>query len=86
MLIVQNAQVVDFEQYHFFYHDLDVQQHCLAIFQFLVQTTSLSGGCSDRPIFVNNTPPEGTIFHALTGQTTHINFYVASNQTYAVLI
>jgi hypothetical protein len=54
--------------------------------QFLVKTASLSGGCNERPIFVNNTPPEGTVFHALTGQSIHITFYIASNQTYAVLI
>ncbi|XP_062615279.1 neurocan core protein-like [Saccostrea cucullata] len=49
--------------------------------QFLVRTASLSGGCDERPVFVNSTPPEGTIFNLLTGQTLQISFYIASNQT-----
>ncbi|XP_062615281.1 uncharacterized protein LOC134277022 [Saccostrea cucullata] len=47
--------------------------------QFLVRTPSLSGGCDERPIFVNNTPPEGTIINVMVDQTLHISFYVASN-------
>lgn len=49
--------------------------------QFLIQTASLSGGCDERPKFVNDTPPDGTLFNVITGQTIHIPFYVISNAT-----
>ncbi|XP_065944893.1 uncharacterized protein [Magallana gigas] len=49
--------------------------------QFLIQTASLSGGCDERPKFVNDTPSEGTVFNMITGQTIHIPFYVISNAT-----
>lgn len=42
------------------------------ILQFLIQTAILSGGCDERPKFVNDTPTEGTVFNMITGpDNTH---------------
>ncbi|KAJ8308075.1 hypothetical protein KUTeg_012949 [Tegillarca granosa] len=46
--------------------------------QFLINTPSMSGSCQERPIFVNNTPPENQLLVIKASQSLNIRFYAAS--------
>lgn len=52
------------------------------IFQFLINTVYVNTSVNTPPVFVNSTPPVGSVLAVKTLQTVEIHFYAYSNQTY----